>query len=148
MSVQRRLALALICGLTLLLMAGQFVYAHTVGNQGYRGYIEGRPELDGTEVVLSLMQVSAIQDANHYQLMEGGVVLNVEGPTQDLVVGHDVTVGGRYDASTRTTHAEWVEQRGAGRVAKMWLGILGVFLSLVLVAMSVRPAPGGLVIRG
>jgi hypothetical protein len=133
------LLLAAPATLALLLWWARMVAAGAVGEQA----VLERPE--GEEVVLSLLEVISIEGPEDYVLGHGALRVPVRGPTEHLVVGSEVTVGGVVQQGH--VRASWVEP-APGRPAKHLLGIVGLVLGLSLMTSVVRASPAGLVLRG
>jgi hypothetical protein len=133
------LLLALPATLGLLLWWARMVQSGAVGELS----VLERPE--GEEVVLSLLEVLSIEGPEDYVLGHGALRVPVRGPTEHLVLGSEVTVGGVVEGGR--VRASWVEP-APGRPAKHMLGIVGLLLGFGLMAGGVRPSREGLVLRG
>jgi hypothetical protein len=135
--VIRIVAAVLLLGLT-----GWWTWATATGLVGYRR-VATLP--DGSPVVLSLLRVDQITDADHFRVASGATLIEVVGPTADLTRGEDVTVGG----SVVDGHVvqEW-RAPAPERGSKRGLGLAGLGVALVLVITHVRREGGALVLRG
>ncbi len=107
------------------------------GRVGYEVMMKRPASLDGQEVTLSLMEVTAITDANHYDVKKGGVHLEVRGPTAGLVVGEEVSVGGVFHASGRWVDEGWRADAPL-RPWKKRFGYVGLIVIAGLVAFGIR----------
>lgn len=148
MTRQQRAFLALVCMALLIPITALFVDGNINGNLGYRGYSVGAPERHGAEVVISLKRVVSIEGPNHFTMDNASLTLSIEGPTDGLLVGEEVSVGGIYDAPSKTIRSQWIEHRAEGRAAKRLLGVAGLFLTGCMVLLTVRRDPDGWVLRG
>ncbi len=136
----RRAALA-----AALLLAADLAWwgwASDAGRIGHARVLE-RPE--GTEVVLSLLRVMSVEGERRYVVGSATLRVPVEGPTDGLVPGVEVTVGG----VVRGDHVEerWREL-ATGRAAKKALGFAGLGLAGLVALLTLRLERGGLAVRG
>jgi hypothetical protein len=137
-----RVAVVLGAAGLLLLLMGWWTWATAAGLIGYRG-VAALP--DGSPVVLSLLRVDAVIDADRYRVASGATLIGVEGPTAELTVGEDVTVGGKV-VGGRVVE-QW-RSAAPDRGSKRWLGLAGLVATLALAITQVRWAGSGLVLRG
>lgn len=137
-----RLLAAAALGLALAGLAAWWAVGVDGGEIGQLRVTE-RP--DGAEVVLSLLEVRAIEGPGRYVLGRGQLRVPVHGPTDALRPGEELTVGGVMRGG------EVVEAWRApapDRPAKKALGLLGLALGAALAGVALRPVPGGLALRG
>ena len=137
-----RVAVVVVAVGLLLLLTGWWTWASATGLVGYRG-VSLLP--DGSPVVLSLLRVDATFGPDRYRVSSGATLIEVEGPTADLTLGEDVTVGGEV------VDGRVVEQwrtPAPDRSEKRWLGLGGLLAALVVVITQVRWAGTGFALRG
>lgn len=140
--------LALLCAAVVLGSMTAWVDAHRSGRIGYGGLLLEPEAWDGRDVALSLVRVSAVDGTDRYRVRKGGTELAVQGPTDGLEVGAELSLGGTWRATGPHLEVAWVEHRGAGRRSKRVLGLVGLVLIAGLAVGSVGIERGGLVLRG
>ncbi|MEZ4237476.1 MAG: hypothetical protein R3F59_15280 [Myxococcota bacterium] len=99
----------------------------------------------GTELVLSLLTVLRIEGPTRYVVGNATLDIPVEGPTDGLVVGEDVTLGAVVEGDH--VRARWLEHAPA-RTGKKRLGLVGLAAAAALAGLGVRPVRGGLALCG
>ncbi|MEQ1508391.1 MAG: hypothetical protein ABMB14_39540 [Myxococcota bacterium] len=130
------------CGVAILALMGWWI-GRTA--DGAIGAIQAVDQAPGTPVVLSLLTVIAIDGPEAYTVGHAALRIPVVGPTDALVVGSEVTVGGVVEPGR--IRASWVEP-APSRPAKRRLGLAGLSVAALLAVGAVRIRPGGLAIRG
>jgi len=103
---------------------------------------------EGREVVLSLVRVAEIHGPAHYAVEKGALRFEVRGPTAELLVGSEVSIGGVWRGAQGGLEQTWVEDRTDGRRGKRWLGGVGLLLVFGVFGTSVRWTREGLALRG
>lgn len=141
-----RLRVAVACLLGLLVCFAWWGWLQQTGVIGYAAYTAAPMSRQGQDVALSLVRVAEIESVDRYVVEKGTLRIPVHGPTGDLEVGEDVSVGGIW--RDRALEQRWIEHREAGRRAKRILGLLGLAVVVVLLGRSVRPGTSGLVLDG
>ncbi|MCA9493717.1 MAG: hypothetical protein KC621_27480 [Myxococcales bacterium] len=114
-------------------------------DQGWIGNVRVLDRPEGEPVVLSLLTVLEVADAEHYVVGNSSLAVPVAGSSAGLSPGLEVTVGG----TVREGYVEegWHEI-ATGRAGKKRLGFVGLALVGLIVAGTVRGTRQGLAIRG
>ena len=136
------------CVAGLVLCFGWWAWLHHSGTLGYGDFVDAPGRRDGEQVALSLVRVAEVDSADRYHVEKGTLRIAVQGASAGLVVGEDISVGGQWDAASRTLRQEWIERREEGRSAKRVLGVTGIFVVGLLLARRIRPSREGLVLLG
>jgi len=97
------------------------------------------------EALLSLYQVSSLNDDGTVTLSKGGRTAVVAGMPDGLQIGEELSVSAVL--APQGWSATWVERHPL-RPAKRWLGIAGLGISAGLLAASVRRRDGWVWFRG
>lgn len=131
---------ALGVAVTLALLAALWIAAREVGRQG--PLHDPRP---GAAVTLSLFEVSALGPPNRYTVRRGGRSIEVEGTTEGLQVGDELTLHGQMrDGIVIESH----RVLATGRPAKKALGGLGLAIACGAWILTVTGVPGRWALRG
>ena len=118
------------------------VHATATGRLGVASVLD---EPLGSEVVLSLVAVRAIEGPDRCIVGHAALEIPVVGPTDGLGVGEEVTIGGVVEDGF--VRSRWIEDAPA-RPAKRRLGLVGLGIAGAVFLGSVRPGRGGLAVRG
>lgn len=102
-------------------------------------------ELHDEQVVVSLATVAQVEP--ELTVIHGPRQMRLVGPTENLRVGDEVYIGARYDHTTETLDADWVDV-AHGRSAKRYLGASGLALLLALMLGRLTIHSQGWGIRG
>ncbi|MCB9689458.1 MAG: hypothetical protein H6735_30755 [Alphaproteobacteria bacterium] len=113
--------------------------------QGWIGNVRVLDRPQGDEVVLSLLTVLEVPDADHYVVGNSSLAVPVQGASTGLHPGQDVTVGGTVRDGY--VEAAWHEV-APGRTGKKRLGFVGLALVGLVVAGTLRVTRRGLELRG
>lgn len=101
---------------------------------------------DGEPLVLSLFAVERIDGPDRYLLTKASWHVAVVGPTRDLHVGEDLSIGGTLRADPGAIIEEW-RVPAPLRDAKRWLGIAAFAITLALLPAWFRVRGGWIVER-
>ncbi len=144
----RRGWVAGICLVALLACGGWWAYLHETGAVGYGSLVDEPASRHGQQVSLSLFRVAAVEGVDRFAVEKGTLRIDVLGDSTDLVLGENLSLGGRWNGTAEVLELAWVERRHAGRRAKRVLGVLGLLLVAGLLGRSVTLGSGGLALRG
>jgi hypothetical protein len=114
-----------LAALALLVPMGLWTWLCLTVPVGYKACLEDPTAADGREVLLSLFTVGEVVDDQHFVAMKGSWVVPVEGDTEGLVPGQDVSVSGRFRASDLQLVQVWREAHH-DRPMKRVLGVAGL----------------------
>ncbi len=113
---------------------------------GYPACVRAPAACDGDALVLSLFRVDRIDGPERYVVEKGFSYVPIEGPTEGLSVGADISVGGAFRAEDLVVVASWRELHVL-RTRKKVLGLVGLALLGVAAPFLVRRTPTGWVLR-
>ncbi len=131
----------------LLGTAAAWTWVRLTTKQGYPAYAEDPVAYDGTFLVLSIFRVDEVFPGDGYVVEKGFLYVPVQGPTDDLAVGQEVSVGGVFRGSDGVVVEDWHEVHHL-RWAKKALGVIGLGLIGVGFPFLFRVRRDGLVSRG
>jgi len=125
-----------VLGLLLVLLCAWWSWQVHDGRIGDNRFMKRPQTLDGQDVVLSLVEVTAVQGADRYEVEKGTLHLTVLGPTEALTVGEEVSVGGQFSAGPMEVEERW-RVGGELRPWKRRLGVLGLLLTGGLLGVGI-----------
>lgn len=109
----------------LLATAGAWMFVRITVKQGYPAYVADADQHDGDELVLSIFRVDEVVDGEGYIVEKGFLYVPIRGPTDGLVVGQEISVGGAFQADDLVVVEDWREIHH-WRKAKKALGVAGL----------------------
>lgn len=128
-------------------MAASMVWWGWAATTGRTGLVAVLAQPPGTDVVLSLVTVRAIDGPDRYTVGHAALAIPVIGPVDGLTVGEELTVGGSVGAGAVV--ASWIAP-APDRTRKKRLGLTGIAVGAALAFASLRydRARRGLMLRG
>lgn len=105
--------------------------------------ITGAPE--GQAVTITLYEVGRLVPPDRYWIRRGELGFEVVGPTAGLAIGQELTVHGVVENGVLIE--QWRDPAPM-RAGKKGLGFLGLAIAGLLLLVTVRGTPAGLVPRG
>ena len=135
--------------LTLFLIAlmGWWSWLQHDGQIGFSRMMKRPGSVDGQQVVLSLVEVTAITATDRFEVERGSAHFEVKGPTTGLVVGEEVSVGGVFHANGSQVDQAWLVH-ATMRPWKRRLGYAGLVVLAGMLAVGVRRQGRELVVHG
>jgi len=134
---RNRMAVTPILMLLLAALMGWWSWLQHDGRVGYHRMTKRPLSMDGQQVVLSLVEVIAINGADLYEVEQGSAHFEVRGPTAGLVLGEEVSVGGLFHASGARVDEAW-RTHGTLRPWKRRFGYMGLVVIAGLIGVSIR----------
>ncbi len=128
---------------TLLALMGWWSALHRSGDVGLQRFVES--PMDGQPIVLTLGTVQQVMEHDRFELRRGTLTFVVVGPTADLTVGEEVSVGGVMKGTAVVQ--QW-RATAPLRRAKKGLGLLAIAAVLWGSKRTVRWCKTGWGLRG
>ena len=121
----------------LIATCGWWSWLQYDGRIGYNRMMKRPASLDGQQVVLSLMKVTAIHGGDRYEVDKGSAHFEIRGPTAGLTLGEEVSIGGVFHAQGLRVDEAW-RTHGTLRPWKRRFGYLGLVVFAGLVVARIR----------
>jgi hypothetical protein len=138
--------LALVCGVWLVLMGARYGHYSVAKPVGFRYCLDHLEQCQGRTILLPLWRVTEVHDGG-YALYKITGPIPVEGDSSGLSLGDTISAVTTFDAD-RQLLVEQSRKVHHLRRAKVWLGVIGLVLSLGLIVGGFRLREGRVVARG